>query len=313
MDNNKFFDLIIKADNGESDAINQLHSMYHDYTYSESLVKEEITHFKKIVTNDKPYLLYHIAMAEFYLNKNLELCEYYLEKSIISGCSQAHFVMAMMIKEGYLVSDHDQNQLMKKAILMNNSNAWVECAIQCNNIDEKIQLFGRAIELGNTNAIVRLGQVYHDDKKYKLAKKYYKIACNNNDHRAYFNLGVMYREGEGVKINHKVALRLFKKSMKLGNIRAITSMGSIYDMKGNHAKCKKYYKIAIENNDPVACYNLGNIYKMNNKIEKGIKYFIQGARLNHHNSLMIMQKYGIFDLDMTDDEIRNLCKFNKVF
>jgi TPR repeat protein len=63
--------------------------------------------------------------------------------------------------------------------------------------------------------------------KTKLEK--YKEDAKNGDADAQYNLGQMFRNGEGVKQNIKEVLRLFRLSAKQGHTRAQNSLGFMID------------------------------------------------------------------------------------
>jgi TPR repeat protein len=93
-----------------------------------------------------------------------------------------------------------------------------------------------------------------------LARKYYKKACKKNHQHSLFNLAVIYKEGEGVTKNENKAIKLFKRSMNLGNIKALNNLGAIYCDRGDYYEGKKFYKQAMQQGCPLASYNLGKLY-----------------------------------------------------
>ena len=61
-----------------------------------------------------------------------------------------------------------------------------------------------------------LGIFYESQKDYLGAKIYWDMACNLNDGRGCFNLGDLYRKGQGVSQNFQTAKQYFIKACDLG-------------------------------------------------------------------------------------------------
>ena len=139
----------------------------------------------------------------------------------------------------------------------------------------------KAIKLNNSYSMYKLGELYHDSTDYDTARKYYLVAIKLNNKHAYLNLAVMYRDGEGCSVDCDKALDLLNRSHQLGNNRAMTCIGKIYQNQNNITKAKQCYKIAIEkNDDTLANFNMGIIYQHENKHKKAIKHLLKSA--NQH-------------------------------
>ena len=327
MTTQTIYELIIKADEGDKQAMNSIHNYYClEQDKMESYEAEFIQLLMDRANQNKPYSLLQLALMNILkfkvrntpkdfeqdFHKGIDL----LEKSMKAGCSEAYYVMAMLVLMKQTVHEMDYYKLLSIAMDMKNSSAYIQKGTEYSDTDFKksVEHYKKAIKLDNDYAIYRLGQLYHDNKKYKLAIKYYNLAMDKNVHHAFFNLAVMYREGEGVNVDLVKAKELFKKAMELGNIRAITCIGGLYEGSDDIDKAKKYYKMAIDKNDTFAKYNLGLIYKGDDKHKKAIKCFIDGAKDGHPASEKILiYDYCITKLDMTDKEIDQLLDFHHVF
>jgi TPR repeat protein len=62
------------------------------------------------------------------------------------------------------------------------------------------------------------------DAKYKLAS-----IADQHFARAYYNLGILYLEGQGVRQDYKEAFRWFQKGAEAGDSSAQTNLGYMYD------------------------------------------------------------------------------------
>jgi len=323
-DNNLHFDelynLIVKADDGNSKAMNTLHNYYCLEKYTQDDFKIEfIELLTERANQNKPYSLLQLSLIYLLglgVERDFDKCTELLIKSINVNCSCAYYVMAMLVLADQIEYAMDYDELLSKAMDLGNSAAFIQKGVECSETDfeQSLELYKKAIDMDNDYAIYKLGELYHDNNKYKLAIEYYNQAINKNVHHAHFNLAVMYREGEGVDIDLDKAKKLFKEAMSLGNIKAITCIGGLYEQCNNLKKAKKYYKMAIVEDDTFAKYNLGLIYETEKKYKKAIKCLIESAKDGHQSSgHQLIYDYNVTNLDMTDSEIDELLNFHYAF
>ena len=73
-----------------------------------------------------------------------------------------------------------------------------------------------------------------------------------------FNLGTLYKNGEGVHQSYSEAFKWFRKSADQGNINALYSIGVAYmDGKGvrqSYSKAKECFGLACDKGDDLSCY-----------------------------------------------------------
>ncbi len=91
----------------------------------------------------------------------------------------------------------------------------------------------KAAEQGDTEAQVKLGQMYHlgqgvaqDDKE---AVRWYRKAAEQGLAEAKVNLGYMYYTGEGVVQHYKEAARWFRQAAEQGEADAQVMLGGMYE------------------------------------------------------------------------------------
>ncbi len=65
---------------------------------------------------------------------------------------------------------------------------------------------------GYAKDLVNWGKESYDKQDFTQAKKYFKKACDLKESWGYFNLGVFYYQGQGVKKDLEKAIALFKKA-----------------------------------------------------------------------------------------------------
>jgi TPR repeat protein len=84
------------------------------------------------------------------------------------------------------------------------------------------------------------------------------------DAKAQYNLGVMYRDGEGVRQDYKKAIEWTEKAAKQGYVSAQYNLGVMYDngqgVRQDYKKAKEWYEKAANQGDVDAQYNLGIMY-----------------------------------------------------
>lgn len=81
-----------------------------------------------------------------------------------------------------------------------------------NNKEKAIQMFEKAIELGNVYAYNNLGYIYEKDKDFEKAIECYTISADNGDSWANNQLGEFYRKGIFVKKDLKKAFDYYEKA-----------------------------------------------------------------------------------------------------
>lgn len=101
------------------------------------------------------------------------------------------------------------------------------------------------------------------EQNYKEAIKYYRMAANQGDIDAIYNLAQMYQHGEGVEKDCKEAMYYYKFAADQGDIDAKYNLEDIYqdrDGQGKHHRATRYYKVAIGHRDWRLHSNAGFIY-----------------------------------------------------
>ena len=87
-------------------------------------------------------------------------------------------------------------------------------------------------EQGNATAQFNLGLMYRKGQgvpqDYKEALEWYRKAAEQGDAGAQFILGLMYDTGQGVPQDYKEAVEWYRKAAEQGNATAQFSLGSMY-------------------------------------------------------------------------------------
>ena len=162
---------------------------------------------------------------------------------------------------------------------------------------EAVRWFKAAAEAGNVEAMVVLGWVYYrglgDGKivavDLKRSRKYYQLAVDNGDDRAYYWLGVVcyeLKDYETAMASFKKAARirpdsaLFidkspseQKAIRNSRALAMVRVGCMYrEGTGgegvNYAKAKDWFEQAAKLGDPSAMNNLSMMYAVGDGVQK---------------------------------------------
>jgi len=184
----------------------------------------------------------------------------------------------------------------KKSALKGSSDAQYNVAVMLysgkgtpKDKAEAVYWFVKAAENGDVSAQYNLGVLYSTDKelpndypkmdrgeiyfevsrgprtsRQQKAFKWYKKAAEQDHVSAALNLGVMYNQGIGVKLDYTQAVKWYKVAADKGSIKAQLNLGILYDLgrgtKRDVVKAAEYYRKAAEKGMRDAQYNLGIIY-----------------------------------------------------
>ena len=119
------------------------------------------------------------------------------------------------------------------------------------------------------------GSVYGDDlqdgfdaynrKDYKEALRWYRLSAEQGDALAQYNLGNMYREGQGVPQDYKEAVKWYRLSAEQGFASAQYNLGVMYEIgQGvlqDYALAHMWFNLSGSNGDKHAVHNRDIIEK----------------------------------------------------
>ena len=106
------------------------------------------------------------------------------------------------------------------------------------------------------------------------AERRYLAKALAGDAEAQYNLGVCYKNGDGIEKNLTKAVKWYEKAAEQGYASAQCNLGYCYEfgvgVEKNILKAVDLYKKAAEQGDATAQYNLGLSYKNGNGVEENI-------------------------------------------
>jgi TPR repeat protein len=99
---------------------------------------------------------------------------------------------------------------------------------------------------------------------YAEAVKWYRLAAEQGEAKAQFNLGHMAGHGQGGPQDYAEAAKWFRLAADQGNLKAISSLGFMYasgqGVPQDYAEAAKLYRLAAEQGNAPAQHNLGVMY-----------------------------------------------------
>ena len=122
---------------------------------------------------------------------------------------------------------------------------------------------------GNLRGCNNLGLMYKNGEGVVMDKEkaveLYKKACDGGNLKGCNNLGWMYENGEGVVADKEKAVVLYKKACDGGNMYGCSNLGVMYEngegVVSDKEKAVELYKKACDGRNRYGCNNLGVMYK----------------------------------------------------
>lgn len=116
------------------------------------------------------------------------------------------------------------------------------------------------------------GNAAYQKRDYSVAISKYKLAAEQGNFMAQYNVGNMYNNGEGVVQDYAEAVKWYKLAAAQGTDRAQFSIGNMYlagkGVVQDYAEAAKWYKLAAAQGFEYAQLNIGNMYYDGLGVEK---------------------------------------------
>ena len=108
------------------------------------------------------------------------------------------------------------------------------------------------------------GVAAYERKDYFTAAKLMRVAADQGDADAQFNIGMMYEDGQGVIQDYKEAVKWYRLSADQGYASAQYNLGLMYaqgqGVTQDYKEALKWYRLSADQGDPLAQSNLGVSY-----------------------------------------------------
>lgn len=137
-----------------------------------------------------------------------------------------------------------------------------------------------------------LGMIYHQEKKYLKSLKYFELSGEQEYSEALMKIGIIYRDGLGVKRNPIKTYQYFEKAAKLNNTNAFFYLGVFnedgFGTKKNINRTRRYYKLAARYGIEEGLLNLGLYYIGKEQTDLAKYYWGISSNPNAKNNLGIL-------------------------
>ncbi len=146
-------------------------------------------------------------------------------------------------------------------------------------------------EAGYSKAQMELAQLYEKENPFGALELYLK-AAHQEEADAYYPLGYAYEMGKGTTQNWDEALKYYTLADQAGDSRAFIRLGKIY-LKGKGGIPKEeeralaYFEKAFKGDDPQGAYYLG-LVNLNKDPAKAFAKFTTAAAHNHSKALFLL-------------------------
>ena len=117
--------------------------------------------------------------------------------------------------------------------------------------EEQVERLKKLMKKGNADAFYNFAGCYAQGglgmpQDWLKANELYLKAGELGCAEAYFNLGRVYENGEGVEIDKKKAMHFFELAAMNGNIKARYSLGFFEGQAGNYQRAYKHFILAAK-------------------------------------------------------------------
>lgn len=162
-----------------------------------------------------------------------------------------------------------------------------------------------AAEKGYAEAQCDIGWWYYSghalvkyERRWDLALNFFRRAAAQGQSNALYNLGIMYRDGQGCRMNLDDALAFFRQAADLGLSSAQYQIGFWYQ-EGNSIlprdlqKARHYFTLAAAQNHPMAYYALSlhhaNGWKCRKDLQRAEDYLKKSAELGYLPAIRLLE------------------------
>lgn len=173
----------------------------------------------------------------------------------------------------------------------NESTEYLYFGLYCDyqeDYDKMMELYQKAIDYGNTWAMINLGWYYcYLCNDHKSALKYYNMAIDLGNHIAFCKIGKYY-EYQNDYTNMK---KYYKIAIKLGCVQAMEELAVYHNARKNYAKTEKYYLMAIESGSLCSMNNLAYHYREVGDKDNMVKYYLMAIDRGYKVSMFNLGHY----------------------
>ena len=163
----------------------------------------------------------------------------------------------------------------------------------------------QAVNLGSSEACVRLGNLYAWNFFYKVPNKYEKAvesfrqAAAKGNPQGFERLGNMYEEGEGVQQDYHKALQCYQSAAAKGDVSALRDLGNLYEngfgVPQDFQKAADFYRKGVAAKDFQSEAKLANLYQYGLGVPqdyaKAFQHYKEAANVDKYLSIRVGDFY----------------------
>ena len=157
---------------------------------------------------------------------------------------------------------------------------------------EQLARLRRHVENDVSEAIAHLAQRYMEGdyasigvpKSAKKAAKLYKRAVELGNTMAMVGLGRLYERGDGVKMDQKKARQLYQLAADRGNVNGQFNLGSSLRVAGDETAAMSYFTLAANRGFIKAWNSIGGLYYNQCNFEQAKRWWIRAAAAGHEGA-----------------------------
>lgn len=158
------------------------------------------------------------------------------------------------------------------------------------------------IQLGDAEALFKLGYHYNTQKEFEKAAEFYQKAAELGHPMALNNLGVCYEKGEGVEKDIKKAFDLYDLAQQRNCVAAMNSIARLYEYgvgtERNIPIAMEWHAKAAEQGSAKDMFWLGKAYEFGNErvernFSKAIHWYKKAAELDHKEAKEIISSTAL--------------------
>ena len=154
---------------------------------------------------------------------------------------------------------------------------------------KSFEYYIQAAAMGSEDAFNQLGWMYQNgygvEEDPSQAYFWYNEAAQKGDNVGMYNLACCYKSGYGVGEDIEIAVEWYKKSADLGYVDAMFELADYYrESLIDYDKAKLWLKNAADKGNADAMNQLGVMYAIDNNYKEAIKWYKKAIEFNQPNA-----------------------------
>jgi len=130
-----------------------------------------------------------------------------------------------------------------------------------NSDEENVKRTKNLVDRGNAEAFNHLAGLYSHGirgmpQDYQKANELWLKGGELGCAEAYYNLGIVYRRGEGVEIDDKKAIYYYELAAMMGHVSSRHNLACFEGQAGNHQRALRHFILAARAGDKESLYNV---------------------------------------------------------